>query len=71
MREPIWEKNIMWGFFHVFFILIGTFFVLNLCVGVIIDNFNQMKRETDGEGLLLTESQKKWVDSQTSAAIGF
>lgn len=31
----------------VAFMLIGSFFVLNLCVGVIIDNYNKQKKESD------------------------
>ena len=42
------------------FILVGSFFILNLCVGVIVDNFGRMKAEGDGE-FLLTDWQKAWI----------
>ena len=31
--------------YFVIFIVLGSFFVLNLFVGVIIDNFNSLKRK--------------------------
>lgn len=48
--------------FFVVFVTFGSFFVLNLCVGVIIDHFNRLKAENGG--LLMTQAQVTWVDSQ-------
>lgn len=49
--------------------LVGCFLMLNICVGVIIDNFSEMKKsqKKDGEkatSLLMTEAQCKWVEAQ-------
>ena len=33
-------------------------------VSVIIDNFNKMKRQNNGKDILMTETQKRWMDSQ-------
>lgn len=33
-------------FYFVFFIIFGSFFTLNLFIGVIIDNFNEQKKKT-------------------------
>lgn len=46
--------------------VIGSLFVLNLFVGVIIDNFNKIKEseEIGGKGLLITEDQRKWIEIQ-------
>lgn len=46
--------------------VIGALFVLNLFVGVIIDNFNKIKEseEIGGKGLLITENQRKWIEIQ-------
>lgn len=35
-------------------------FILNLFVGVVIDNFNHMKEELGGY-ILLSEEQRNWV----------
>eukprot|EP00913_Durusdinium_trenchii_P023005 g21600.t1 len=41
--------------------LIGSFFVLNLCVGVIIDNYNKQKKESDIHFVLVTDVQAAWM----------
>jgi hypothetical protein len=64
MQEPRRDHTPLGGMYFVFFILIGTFFVLNLCVSVIIDNFNKMTRDNSGADILMTETQKRWMDSQ-------
>ncbi|CAE7641000.1 NaCP60E [Symbiodinium pilosum] len=45
----------------VAFMLIGSFFVLNLCVGVIIDNYNKQKSASDASCVLVTETQAAWM----------
>jgi hypothetical protein len=62
MNQPIRDIQEGWSLFFVAFILVGAFFILNLCVGVIIDNFNEEKES--GREVLITESQRKWVDYQ-------
>jgi hypothetical protein len=42
------------------FIIIGTFFFLNLFTGVVFDNFLRLKKEMDSSGVL-TEGQREWV----------
>lgn len=43
--QPDDESNFSGYMYFVIFIIIGAFFVLNLFVGVIIDNFNTLKRK--------------------------
>ena len=43
-EQPADESYLGAYIFFVVFIIIGAFFVLNLFVGVIIDNFNSLKR---------------------------
>jgi len=43
--QPHREINIYMYLYFVFFILFGTFFTLNLFIGVIIDNFNEQKKK--------------------------
>ncbi|XP_067877715.1 sodium channel protein 1 brain-like [Heterodontus francisci] len=50
-------------FYFVAFIVIGTFFTLNLFIGIIIDNFNTMHKRSRKEGALvtvLTEDQRRF-----------
>ena len=43
--QPKFENNMVAYCFFVAFIIVGSFFVLNLFVGVIIDNFNTLKKK--------------------------
>ncbi len=43
--QPESEANIYILGYFVFFIIFGSFFTLNLFIGVVIDNFNQQKRK--------------------------
>lgn len=52
--QPEYETNIYVLIYFVIFIVFGSFFTLNLFIGVVIDNFNQQKRK-----LSLTRERKK------------
>ncbi|KAG8138734.1 hypothetical protein E2320_001534 [Naja naja] len=43
--QPKWEHSKYMYIYFVIFIIFGSFFTLNLFVGVIIDNFNQQKKK--------------------------
>ncbi len=43
--QPKWEANIGMYLYFVAFIVVGSFFTLNLFIGVIIDNFNMLKKK--------------------------
>lgn len=44
-EQPDYEVNIYMYIYFVIFIIFGSFFTLNLFIGVIIDNFNQQKKK--------------------------
>jgi hypothetical protein len=56
------EQEVFASLFFCLFILVGTFFILNLCVGVIVDNFNKIKDA--GGNIMMTEAQQNWVNTQ-------
>lgn len=60
--QPIRDAQEVWSLFFVFFILVGSFFILQLCVGVIIDNFSRIKE--GGQEIMLTEAQRKWIQAK-------
>lgn len=43
--QPAWEANLYAYIYFVIFIVCGSFFTLNLFIGVIIDNFNMLKKK--------------------------
>ena len=68
-EQPFRENNIYMYFYFVFFILFGSFFTLNLLVGVIIDKFNEQKNK-GGSSLdaFMTEDQKKYIAAMKKAS---
>ncbi|XP_076844007.1 sodium channel protein type 4 subunit alpha A [Brachyhypopomus gauderio] len=61
--QPIYEINVYMYLYFVIFIVFGSFFTLNLFIGVIIDNFNRQKQKLGGDDLFMTEEQKKYYDA--------
>ncbi|NXH19572.1 SCN5A protein, partial [Bucco capensis] len=62
-EQPKMEHNLLMYLYFVIFIIFGSFFTLNLFVGVIIDNFNQQKKKISGEDIFMTEEQKKYYNA--------
>lgn len=60
--QPVRETNKAWAIFFIFFILICSFFLMELFVGAIVENFSRL-RESRGYGLM-TEAQRKWAATQ-------
>uniref|UniRef100_A0A673TQM7 Sodium channel protein n=1 Tax=Suricata suricatta TaxID=37032 RepID=A0A673TQM7_SURSU len=61
--QPGFEENTINYLFFVVFIIFGSFFTLNLFIGVIIDNFNQQQKKLGGEDIFMTEEQKKYYNA--------
>ncbi|XP_021421469.1 sodium channel protein type 8 subunit alpha isoform X5 [Oncorhynchus mykiss] len=61
--QPIYEDNLYMYIYFVIFIIFGSFFTLNLFIGVIIDNFNQQKKKFGGQDIFMTEEQKKYYNA--------
>ncbi|XP_069929150.1 sodium channel protein type 5 subunit alpha isoform X3 [Oryctolagus cuniculus] len=62
-EQPQWENNLYMYIYFVIFIIFGSFFTLNLFIGVIIDNFNQQKKKIRGQDIFMTEEQKKYYNA--------
>uniref|UniRef100_A0A3Q3B7A0 Sodium channel protein n=1 Tax=Kryptolebias marmoratus TaxID=37003 RepID=A0A3Q3B7A0_KRYMA len=60
--QPVYEDNLYMYLYFVCFIIFGSFFTLNLFIGVIIDNFNQQKAKIRTD-LFMTEDQKKYYNA--------
>uniref|UniRef100_A0A6A7FX17 Sodium channel protein n=2 Tax=Hirondellea gigas TaxID=1518452 RepID=A0A6A7FX17_9CRUS len=63
-KQPIREINPYMYLYFVFFIIFGSFFTLNLFIGVIIDNFNEQKKKAGGSlEMFMTDDQKKYYNA--------
>lgn len=57
-HEPQKNNNPIFAFYFIVFILIGSFFFLNLFIGVICDKFNEAKAtESSLSQLILSKDQ--------------
>lgn len=63
-QQPIQDSSPENAIYFVAFVVVGSFFVLNLFVGVAIDKFNQMQAEHLGQNIFLTPEQEQWVTIQ-------
>jgi len=71
--QPIENNQEFWIVFFIIFMIIGSYLMTNLFVGVIIQNFNELKAEKENEtqqtgqdegDLFITEEQKSWQMTQ-------
>ncbi|NXY27677.1 SCN2A protein, partial [Pomatorhinus ruficollis] len=62
LDQPKYEDNLYMYLYFVIFIIFGSFFTLNLFIGVIIDNFNQQKKKIS-QDIFMTEEQKKYYNA--------
>ena len=50
--------------YFIAFMIIGSQFIINLFVGVVIDNFNTIKEREELGNMFVTEQQKSWIEIQ-------
>uniref|UniRef100_A0A8C7UFY8 Sodium channel protein n=1 Tax=Oncorhynchus mykiss TaxID=8022 RepID=A0A8C7UFY8_ONCMY len=62
-EQPMYEDNVYMYIYFVMFIIFGTFVMLNLFIGVIIDNFNQQKKKISRKNIFMTEEQNKYYNA--------
>ncbi|XP_027788006.2 sodium channel protein type 11 subunit alpha [Marmota flaviventris] len=62
-KQPAFEAKPLMYLYFVVFIIFGSFFTLNLFIGVIIDNFNQQQKKISGQDIFMTEEQKKYYSA--------
>ena len=51
-QEPIVDNGPYWTFYFVFFMIVGSLFVLNMFVGIVINVFNKEKETLQNDRLL-------------------
>ncbi|CAH1792816.1 unnamed protein product [Owenia fusiformis] len=62
--QPDREAGLIYYIYFVLFIIFGSFFTLNLFIGVIIENFNMQKKKSGGSlEMFMTEDQKKYYNA--------
>lgn len=59
--QPAREANLWAYIYFVIFIVCGSFFTLNLFIGVIIDNFNMLKKKVTTYKFKKNSSSYKYI----------
>lgn len=55
----------MWlTIYFIAFMIVGSQFIINLFVGVVIDNFNTIKEKEELGNQFVTEHQRSWIEIQ-------
>ncbi len=62
--QPIRGYHVHWTWFFMSFMLVGSLLMMNLFLGVVIDNFNRMKSSVEGNGVMVTQHQEAWIKTQ-------
>ena len=65
-QAPVRNDSSAAAIFAVFWMFVGSFFAINLFVGVVVDNFNRIKAENEAEGggsATMTPEQAQWVET--------
>jgi hypothetical protein len=62
--QPKKDENIITIIYFIAFMVMGSQFIINLFVGVVIDNFNTIKEKEELGNMFVTEQQKSWIEIQ-------
>ena len=58
----------MWPIIYfIGFMILGSQFIINLFVGVVIDNFTRIKDREEMGNIFVTDSQRAWIEIQRIA----
>jgi voltage-gated cation channel len=63
-EQPKTNARAYFTLYFIFFMVVGFLFLMNLSVGVIIDNFNKIKEQKEVGGIFVTDSQRNWIEIQ-------
>ena len=62
--QPKHNFRLVWAIWFIGFMIIGSMFIQNLLVGVVIDNFNKIKDQEEMGNIFVTEDQRLWIEIQ-------
>ena len=59
--EPIKNNKPYFVSFFIAYMIVGSLFISNLFVGVVIDNFNKIKEKNELGSAFVTDNQRQWI----------
>ncbi|KAJ9469642.1 Muscle calcium channel subunit alpha-1 [Diplonema papillatum] len=62
--SPQYNHSRFWAIYFLAFVVFGSFFIINMFIGVLIDTYYQEKEKAalTGGQMFLNESQRKWIN---------
>jgi hypothetical protein len=63
-QHPVRGFNRTYAWYFVLWIVVGNFFIINLFVGAVCDQFNELGDSGGETDMFQTEAQKEWVETQ-------
>ena len=64
-QQPKYRNNMYVSLYFILFMIIGSMLVVNLFIGVIIDNFKKIKESEEiGANWMVTPAQRQWMEVQ-------
>ena len=60
--QPKEGNNPAMMIFFIAYMIVGSQFIINLFVGVVIDNFNTIKEKEELGNMFVTEQQRAWIE---------
>ena len=62
--QPKKNTSVWLSLYFIAFMIVGSQFIINLFVGVVIDNFNTIKEKEELGNMFVTEQQRSWIEIQ-------
>lgn len=64
-NQPVYKNQPYMSLYFIIFMILGSMLIVNLFIGVIIDNFNKIKdSEEIGAHWMVTPAQRQWMEVQ-------
>ncbi|KAG2489238.1 hypothetical protein HYH03_012259 [Edaphochlamys debaryana] len=63
-KQPLWNHRPYFVLFFVVFVLVCSFFVLNLFIGITLDKFAELQQAQMRSSVFVTQQQQTWIDIQ-------
>lgn len=63
-QQPVQDYSLFYTLYFICFAIVGSQFIINLFVGVVIDNFNKIKEKEEMGQMFVTDHQRSWIEIQ-------
>lgn len=61
--QPQYNNSRGSSIFFISYMVVGSLFIMNLFIGVVIDNFNKNKEQAEIGSAFVTSSQREWIST--------